>query len=259
MIDSHSHIYCDAFDHDRDEVIARALDAGVTHIILPNEGPSSVERVNALHRAYPHCTSMALGLHPEEVKADFKDVLNTLRPMLDTDHYVAIGEIGIDLYWDKTFRDQQMEALDIQLRWCVEKDLPFILHCREALDEVLWVLDNFGEPLPQGVFHCFSGTSADVVRVRQRGDFYFGIGGVVTFKKSTLHELLPVIGLDRILLETDSPYMAPVPHRGKRNESAYVAAVCDCVARWLDVPAAHVDDVTSRNTSTLFKLHLSDK
>lgn len=253
MIDTHSHIYCDAFDIDRDEVIARAQQAGVTHIILPNEGPASVERVKLLHSRYPQFTSMALGLHPEEVRDDFRDVLNTLRPMLDIYPYVAVGEIGIDLYWDKTFREQQMEALDTQLRWCVEKDIPFIMHSREALDEILWVLDNFGNPLPKGVFHCFSGTAADVERVRQRGDFYFGIGGVLTFKKSTLHELLPVIGLDRILLETDSPYMAPVPHRGKRNESAFVAAVRDSVAQWLNVTPEHVDCITTDNALNLFK------
>ena len=254
MIDSHSHIYSEEFDTDRDEVMARAREAEVTHIILPNEGPASVERVKALHRAYPHCTSMALGLHPEEVHDDFRSVLNDLRPLLDNDPYVAVGEIGIDLYWDKTYRDQQMEALDTQLRWCVEKGIPFIIHCREALDEILWVLDNFGQPLPQGVFHCFSGTAADVERVRQRGDFYFGIGGVVTFKKSTLHEVLHVIGLDRIVLETDSPYLAPVPHRGKRNESAYVAAVRDCVAQWLNISPQQVDHTTTRNANVLFNL-----
>ena len=254
MIDTHSHIYCDEFDDDRQQVVERALKAGVTHVILPNEGPASVERVKALHRAYPHCTSMALGLHPEEVKADFRDVLNGLRPMLDIDPYVAIGEIGMDLYWDKTYRDQQMEALDIQLRWCVEKGIPFIIHCREALDEILWVMDNFGKPLPAGVFHCFTGTVDDVERVRQRGDFYFGVNGVVTFKKSTVHELLPTIGLDRILLETDAPYLAPVPHRGKRNEPAYIALVRDCIASWLGVTPQTVEETTSVNAHNLFPL-----
>ena len=254
MIDTHTHVYAEQFDADREQVVQRALEAGVTHIILPNENLTSVPRLRAMQQQWHGYVSVALGLHPEDVKADFADVLADMRPMLDQAPCVAVGEIGIDLYWDTTYREQQVEALDRQLHWCKELDLPFIIHCREALDEILWVLDNFGEALPAGVFHCFTGSIADVERVRRHGDFYFGVNGVVTFKKSPVPELLPVIGLDRVLLETDAPYLSPVPYRGKRNEPAYLAAVCNCVAQHLGTTQAEVDRVTTANAAALFRL-----
>lgn len=252
MIDTHSHIYSAEFDDDRDLVVQRAVEAGVTHIILPNENLASVPRLLDTAVRYPGRISLALGLHPEEVHDDWADELDRMMPLLDQHAWVAIGEVGIDLYWDKTFRRQQMQALECQLGWCVDRKLPFIIHCREALDEVLDVLRQFTGQMPQGVFHCFTGTASDVDRIRQVDDFYFGIGGVLTFKKSALPEVLPVIGLDRILLETDAPYMAPVPHRGKRNESAYVADVARCMAQVLNLTLAEVDRITTANTRTLF-------
>ena len=254
MIDSHSHIYCDAFDEDREAVVERAREAGVSHIILPGEGVASVPLQVALQERYPDYISLALGLHPEEVNGDYMTQLEQLRPLLDQHHVVAVGEIGIDLYWDKTWREQQLRALDIQLHWCHELGVPFIIHCREGLDEILDVIDHLDCPVPQGVFHCFTGTPEDVERIRQRGDFYFGVNGVVTFKKSTVSQLLPVIGLDRLLLETDAPYLAPVPHRGKRNESAYIPLVNDFVASSLGVSPEVVSDATDRNACRLFSL-----
>ena len=176
--------------------------------------------------------------------------------MLDEFPIVAVGEIGIDLYWDKTWREQQRHALDIQLHWCHELGVPFIMHCREALDDILDVIDHLDCPVPQGVFHCFAETPADVERVRRRGDFYFGVNGVVTFKKSAVPQLLPVIGLDRLLLETDAPYLTPVPHRGKRNESAYIPPINDFVAKTLGVTPEKVSEVTDRNAMNLFRLPL---
>ena len=257
MIDSHSHIYCDAFDEDRDAVVMRALEAGVRHIILPGESPESVPLQVALHNQYPDYISLALGLHPEEVNGDYLAALARLRPFLDEYPVVAVGEIGIDLYWDKTWREQQHHALDIQLHWCHELGVPFIIHCREGLDDILDVIDNLDCPVPQGVFHCFTGTPDDVERIRRRGDFYFGVNGVVTYKKSTVPQLLPVIGLDRILLETDAPYLTPIPHRGKRNESAYIPLVNDFIARTLGVTPEEVSAVTDRNAQLLFNLALS--
>ncbi|MBQ7690992.1 MAG: TatD family hydrolase [Muribaculaceae bacterium] len=254
MIDSHTHLYAPEFDDDREAMVTRAREAGVTHVILPNESVASVPLLWAMQDSWPDFVSVALGLHPEEVRDDWREQLARLRPLLDERPCVAVGEVGIDLYWDRTYRDQQLEALDTQLRWCVEKDIPFIIHCREALDEVLWVMDNFGRPLPSGVFHCFAGTVADVERVRMRGDFYFGVNGVVTYKRSTVPALLPVIGLDRILLETDAPYLAPVPHRGRRNESAYLADVRDFVAAQLQATPQQVDDATADNARRLFPL-----
>lgn len=256
MIDSHSHIYCREFNDDRDEAIARAREAGVQHIIMPNENLESVKYVVAARDAYPGYLSIALGLHPEDVDEGYEQQLAALRPLLDEYNPVAVGEIGIDLYWDKTWREQQMEALDTQLHWCKELDIPFIMHCRDALDEILSVMDNFGEALPQGVFHSFTGTPQEVELVRQRGDFYFGVNGIVTFKKSNVKDILPMVGLDRLLLETDSPYLAPVPHRGKRNESAFVAHVCDFVAQHLNVSNKEVEEATTRNAIALFKLVL---
>lgn len=252
MIDSHSHIYCDAFDEDREAVIERAREAGVRHIILPNENLASVPRLAAMHERYPDYVSMTLGLHPEDVHDDYLDVLGQMRPMLDEYPVVAIGEIGIDLYWDKTWREQQSHALDIQLHWCHERDLPFIIHCRDGLDDILQVIDHLDCPVPRGVFHSFTGTPDDVVSIRERGDFYFGVNGIVTFKKSTVPELLPVIGLDRLLLETDSPYLSPVPNRGKRNESSNIPHINNFIARALDVTPTEVSEATDRNVSALF-------
>ena len=254
MIDSHSHIYCDAFDEDRDMVIRRAQEAGVRHIVLPNENLGSLPRLAAMVERYPGYVSMTLGLHPEDVKDDCLDVLAAMRPMLDQYPIVAIGEIGIDLYWDKTWREQQHQALDMQLRWCHERDLPFIIHCREALDDILDVIDHLDCPVPKGVFHSFIGTIEDVERIRERGDFYFGVNGIVTFKKSNVPQLLPVIGLDRLLLETDSPYLAPMPNRGKRNESANIPHICAFIAQALGVTPDEVSAATDRNAIELFSL-----
>ncbi len=256
MIDSHSHIYCRDFDEDRDEVIARAKDAGVRHIILPNENLESVQQVVATRDANPSYVSIALGLHPEDVDADFEQQLEAMRPLLEEYHPVGVGEIGIDLYWDSTWREQQMEALDTQLHWCKELDLPFIIHCRNALDEILSVMDNFGEELPRGVFHSFTGTPEEVEKVRERGDFYFGVNGIVTFKKSNVKDILPVVGLERLLLETDSPYLAPVPNRGKRNESANIPYICHFIAGHLGVEPDEVSQATDRNAIALFSLDL---
>lgn len=256
MIDSHSHIYCDAFDEDRDAVVQRAREAGVSHIVLPGESLESVPRQVALQSQYPDYISLALGLHPEEVNGNYLTVLEQIRPLLDRHPVVAVGEIGIDLYWDKTWREQQHHALDIQLHWCHDLGVPFIIHCRDGLDDILDVMDHLDCPIPQGVFHCFTGTPADVERIRQRGDFYFGVNGVVTFKKSTVSQLLPVIGLDRLLLETDAPYLAPVPHRGKRNETAFIPLINNFVASSMGLLPEEVSLATDRNAARLFNLPL---
>ena len=256
MIDSHSHIYCDAFDDDRDQVIARAREAGVRHIIMPNENLESLSRLKAVRDAYGDYVSLTIGLHPEDVDGDFATKLTAMHQLIDDEPWVAVGEVGIDLYWDRTWRDQQLEALDTQLHWCIKKDIPFIMHCRDGLDECLWMLDNFGGTLPRGVFHSFTGTVQEVEAVRRRGDFYFGVNGIVTFKKSAVKEILPVVGLDRLLLETDSPYLAPVPNRGKRNESANIPHICRFVAEQLGVPVETVSETTDRNVADLFRIEL---
>ena len=254
MIDTHTHLYLEEFDGDRAETMQRALDAGVEHMILPNVDLTTVEPMLALHAQYPHCTSIAMGLHPTEVREDFREALSKTEALLHQHHCVAVGEVGIDLYWDKAFRTEQMQAFDTQLHWATELNLPVIIHCREGLETIYEVFSNFSGTLPQAVFHCFAGTEQDIAKIRQFGDFYFGIGGVVTFKKSNLPQLLPIIGIDRILLETDSPYLAPVPHRGKRNESAYIPRICEFIAATLGITPSQAANATTANAKALFRL-----
>lgn len=253
LVDTHTHIYLPEEFPDSDETVRRAVDAGVGHMILPNVDLLTLPALLDLHRRYPELTSIAFGLHPKEVDGAFRDVLAAVRRHISeapAQSLCAIGEIGIDLYWDTTYRNEQREAFAIQCGWAVEMDLPVIIHCRDGLDDTLDVLSSMDKP-PRGVFHSFGGTCEDVDRIRAVGDFYFGINGIVTFKNSRLRETLPHIGIDRILLETDSPYLAPVPYRGHRNESAYVACVAHAVAMALDMT---VDDVASRTTDNAVAL-----
>lgn len=243
MIDSHSHIYLEEFDADRADVVARARQAGVRRLVLPNVDLDTVEPMMALHRAYPDYTSVAMGLHPTSVGENYRADLAAIKEIFDRGGFVAVGEVGIDLYWDKTYRDEQIEVFDEQLRWAERSCLPVIIHCRDGLDEILWTFDNYGGTLPGCVFHSFGGTVADVEAIRRRGDFLFGINGIVTFKNSKLGDVLPAIGLDRMLLETDCPYLTPVPYRGRRNESAYIPYIAAKIA---DVLGTSVDEVSAR-------------
>ncbi len=225
--------------------------AGISHIILPNENLKSLPQLQSLHRQYPEYTSMAIGVHPEDGRPDYRQVLDKMHDMAVGGDFIAVGEIGIDLYWDRTYRSEQIDALAIQLGWCVDLDKPFIIHCRNGLDEILEVLDGMPQ-VPRGVFHCWGGDEHDVERLRRRGDFYFGVGGTVTYKKSTLPQVLPAIGLERILLETDSPYLAPVPKRGKRNESSYIPYINNFIATSLGISPQTVSKVTDQNAQRLF-------
>ncbi len=255
MIDTHTHLYLPEFDSDGGGAAAvrRALAAGVGQMVFPNVDATTVEPMLALASEFPGHVSCAMGLHPTEVGEDRDEALGHILDILgDGTGYVAVGEIGMDLYWDATFRDAQMQVFDIQVRKAVEYGLPVIIHCRDGLDETLEVLSGISGV--RGVFHSFGGTEADVERVRRVGDFYFGINGIVTFKNSRLREVLPAIGLDRILLETDSPYLAPVPRRGKRNESAFLPFVAAHVADSLGVSVAEVDAATTAGAVDLFGL-----
>ena len=254
MIDTHTHLYLDAFDEDRDLVVTRAIESGVHHMVLPNVDLTTIESMHSLHDRFPENTSMAMGLHPTEVNDDYESALAEVKLWLNKRKYVAIGEIGIDLYWDKTYHEQQKRVLDTQLHWAEEMNLPVILHCREGLDTILEVFAAYQGVLPRGVFHSFTGTVEEVRRIRQYGDFYFGINGIVTFKKSQIPEVLPEIGIDRLLLETDSPYLAPVPNRGKRNESANIPYICNCIAQHLGMTPQEVADKTDENAKELFKI-----
>lgn len=255
LVDTHTHIYLPEFDDDRDEVVRRAVLAGVGMMILPAIDAASIDSMDALHNRYPDITAMAMGLHPTELTDNWADRLDAVEALLRSrrDDFVAVGEIGMDLYWDKSMREQQREVFRRQCGLAVELDMPVIIHCREALDDTLDILGSL-ERVPRGVFHSFTGTPGDIERVRAVGDFYFGINGVVTFKNCPLRNHLNEIGLDRILLETDAPYLAPVPKRGKRNEPAYVAFTAAHVAESLGTDVAALAEATSRNARRLFAL-----
>ena len=252
MTDTHSHLYLSDFDADRAQCMERAIAAGVTRLVLPNVDLDSIPRMRAMHALWPDNTRMAMGLHPTELGPD-DSALQTVMAELDQhlEDYVAVGEIGVDLYWDASQAERQMRVFDAQVARAVELDLPVLIHSRNALDQTLEVLETYRGRV-RGVMHCFGGTDADVDAVRRRaGDFYFGIGGVLTFKNSGLGATVPAIGLERILLETDCPWLAPVPWRGKRNESAMLPAVADRLAAILGIEKAEVDRVTSANSIDL--------
>lgn len=253
MIDTHTHLYLPEFADEGDAAIDRALSAGVELMILPNVDLTTMDAVDAMHARRPDVTRPAMGLHPTEVKEGFCDDLATVMDRLRAGNYCAVGEVGIDLYWDKTFEREQMQAFDAQLAVAAEMDLPVIIHCREGLDQTLEVLQGHrGVP---AVFHSFGGSAADVERILALGNrYYFGINGIVTFKNSTLRSVVPAMPRDRIVLETDSPYLAPVPHRGCRNESSYLPAVLETVAGALAVSPDEADALTTANARKLFKL-----
>ena len=252
--DTHTHPYVPEFDADRAEVMQRALDAGVTRMILPNISVDSVAAMRALAAQWPDNTRMAMGLHPEEFdatnwQARLQDVLDELRR--HSSDYIAVGEIGIDLYWDATYEREQMIVFEQQLQLADATALPVIIHCRKGLPQVLEVLERF--PALRCDFHCFGGTVDDVRAIRRHGDHYFGINGIVTFKNAGLADVIPEIGLDRILLETDAPYLAPVPRRGRRNEPSYLPYVAAKISDIMGTTTSAVAETTARKSVDLFK------
>lgn len=254
LIDTHSHIYSEEFDDDRAEAIGRAKTAGVEKIILPNIDSSSLERLSALARTDTNYFYVANGLHPTSVNADFKkelDVIFSDSTFSMLSNVVAIGEIGMDLYWDDTYLKEQMEVFDFQLSYARNKKLPVIIHCRNAFQNIMDVVVAYKDSGLTGVFHCFSEDYEAAKRVVDMG-FYIGVGGVLTYKKSTLPEVVTEIPLTSIILETDSPYLAPVPHRGKRNEPAFVSCVAEKISSLLELDYGKVCEITSGNAKKLF-------
>lgn len=256
LIDTHTHLYLDEFSDGGCAAVERALAAGVSHLVMPNVDLTTVSQMKMLHDKYPQSTSMAMGLHPTEIGESWRDDLDKIKSEFNNGKpYIAVGEIGIDLYWDASYREAQMLAFEKQIGWAIDYGLPVIIHCRNGLDEVLEVLQT--HPVPHGVMHSFGGSAEDVERIRQTADFYFGINGIVTFKNSRIRETLPAIGIERILLETDSPYLAPVPHRGKRNESAFLVHTATCIAEAMSLSIKKVADETSVNACHLFNLNIN--
>lgn len=257
LIDTHCHLYDEAFDADRDEVLQRALAAGVSTMLLPDIDSSSTPRLRELYQSHPDCFRPMAGLHPTSVKEDYQQELELVHSALfdpnPTTHYVALGEIGMDLYWDRTYEREQREALRTQMKWAFALDLPVALHIRKAHNEVFGLLRDLNRQTYQGVMHCFGGSVQEAYRAIEMG-FYLGIGGVVTFKNATLAEVVKKVPLERLLLETDAPYLAPVPHRGKRNESAYISLIARHIAELRGLPYENVTEQTTENARKLFRL-----
>ena len=267
IVDTHTHLDGEEFDEDRSEVIMRAKEAGVGMVFLPAIDVKTSEAVLKLSHEYPGYAYPMVGLHPEEVKADWKEQLKKIEVILDEhltavdglngikykSDYIAIGEIGLDFYWSREFEKEQLEAFEKQVEWSCETGLPLMIHCRKAQNEMLHILRKWKDKLPGGVFHCFTGNQQEAKELLEYDNFVLGIGGVSTFKSSHLREDLPAaVPLERIVLETDSPYMAPVPYRGKRNESAFVVQVMKTLATAYGVSEEEVAKVTNQNVERVF-------
>lgn len=261
FIDTHAHLDGEEYAEDRKEMIERAREAGVSKVFLPAIDLQSVDRVVTMSKEYPGYCYPMIGLHPEEVSADYKEVLVEMKQILDSSlasdtRFIAVGEVGLDYYWSREFADEQLDAFEEQVKWSVETRLPLMIHCRKAQNEMVHVLKKYASELPGGVFHCFTGNEKEAAELLQFDGFVLGIGGVLTFKKSHLPEVLQTVPLSRIVLETDSPYMAPVPMRGKRNESAYVLYVLKKLAESLGVTEEEVACQTNENVKRVFAVDI---
>lgn len=253
IIDTHIHLDGEEFANDIDDVVLRAKDAGVTAMLLPAIDASTTDTVLNVSQRFKGYAFPMIGLHPEEVKADWKEVLSALRPRVGAP-FIAIGEVGLDFYWSREFEKEQMEAFEEQVRWSVETRLPLMIHCRKAQNEMVAIMKNYRKELPGGVFHCFTGNENEASQLLDFDNFVLGIGGVLTFKKSNLPSTLQSIPLERIVLETDAPYMAPVPMRGKRNESSYLTFVVEKMAESYGISPEEVEQVTTANALRIFSL-----
>lgn len=250
LTDTHTHLYLPELEEELSGIMERAMHNKVQRFFLPNIDSSSIKPLFDLTEAYPgHCFPM-MGLHPCSVKEDFQEELNRILQVMERKKVFAIGEVGIDLYWDKSFFKEQQQALRIQIQWSLEKKLPLVIHCREAFEEVMEILEEEKGNLQPGIFHCFSGTEIQAQRVIDLG-FYLGIGGVVTYKNSGLDKAIANIDLKHIVLETDSPYLSPVPHRGKKNESSFITYVAEKLA---DIKACSIEEIAEITTANSKKI-----
>lgn len=251
LIDTHTHLYAQEFNADREQLISKAIKNNIKKFYLPNIDSESIGIMHDLEQKYPeHCFAM-MGLHPCSVKENVEDELKLVEEWLKKRKYVAVGEIGIDLYWDKTFLKEQQYAFKKQIQWALDFDYGISIHCRDAFDEVYEILTSFDQ-LPRSIFHCFSGSIEQAQKIVALGKFKLGIGGVVTFKNSGLDKVVQAIPLEHLVLETDAPYLAPVPHRGKRNEPGYIMEVARKVAEIKSTSLMEVEEVTERNANFIF-------
>ncbi len=251
-IDTHAHLYAEEFDTDRSAVIERAIQNGVTKILLPNIDLQSLDGMKSLIETYPQNCFAMLGLHPCSVDDQYKSILTAIESAIQNVKIKAIGEIGIDLYWDTTFKNQQIDAFLIQCLWANHMELPIAIHTRNATRETLDVLNTL-EKQPGGVFHCFGGTLEEAYEIINLG-YSLGIGGVLTYKNSNLADILPQISLDKIILETDAPYLSPAPFRGKRNESMHIPLIAKKLAEVYGLPIETIAEKTTNNACQLFNI-----
>lgn len=251
FIDTHIHIDAEEFDVDREETVERARKAGMTAMLVPAIDEASLQKVMDVCQHYPGFAFPMTGLHPEEVRNDYQEVLERMGKLLPGP-FVAIGEVGLDYYWSREYEKEQCLAFDIQVQWACEMKMPLMIHCRKAQNEMVAIMKNYKNSLAGGVFHCFTGNLKEAEQLLDFEGFALGIGGVLTFKKSHLPEVIAHVPLSRIVLETDAPYMAPVPMRGKRNESAFIPYIIDRMAQCYGVEPQVVADATTANTHRIF-------
>ncbi|WP_161888311.1 TatD family hydrolase [Pontibacter russatus] len=253
LIDSHAHIYSEKFDEDRADAVARAQEKGVKRIYMPNIDHTSIDAMLEAEEKYPGVCLPMMGLHPTSVGKDFERELYIVEEWLGKRKFAALGECGTDLYWDKSFLPQQQEALKVQVELAKKHQLPIVLHSRDSFSETYEILAAAQDGTLRGIFHCFSGTPEEAQKVKELG-FLMGIGGVATFKNGGLDKVLPQVQLEDLVLETDCPYLAPTPHRGKRNEPVYLPLIANRVAELLQQPVETVAEKTTENALNLFKL-----
>ncbi len=253
FVDTHAHLYAEEFSEDIDEVIRKATQRGVTKLLLPDIDSSSRNSMLALHLRYPETCLPMIGLHPTSVKEDYQAELQEIEKIITAQKFYGIGETGIDLYWDKTFLREQIEAFTFQAELSLRYNLPLVIHSRKSLHEIIPILKKYCNRGLRGVFHCFPGNISEARQVIDMG-FYLGIGGVVTYKNSSMAAVVKHFGLDNLVLETDAPYLPPVPYRGKRNESSYIPEIASFIALLINIPAEEVALVTSANAARLFNI-----
>lgn len=250
FVDSHAHIYVNKFKEDINDVLERSFEHGVKKIYMPNIDHTSIDDMMEVESKYPdNCIAM-MGLHPCSVQKGFEKELYLVEEWLEKRNFAAVGEIGTDLYWEKAYWLEQQEAFKIQVEWAKRHKLPIVIHCRESIDETIELVETLKTDELTGVFHCFSGNLEQAKKIIELG-FYLGFGGVATFKNGGLDTVIPHVGLEHILLETDSPYLAPVPHRGKRNEPAYIPIVAKKIATLKEMP---LDEIALKTTANALKL-----
>ncbi len=251
ITDTHTHLYSEQFDEDRAVMIQRALDSGVSRFFIPAISSSYTNAMLALEKDFPRHIFLMMGLHPTSVKEDYQEELALVKQWIDKRSFYAIGEIGIDLYWDKTFLQQQQDAFKTQIEWAKEKDLPIVIHCRDAFNAVFEVLEDVNDDKLHGIFHCFTGNLEEAQRAISY-QMKLGIGGVVTFKNGGLDKFLHKVDIKHIVLETDSPYLAPTPYRGKRNESSYIINVLDKLVDIYNLTPEQIAEITTKNSIDIF-------